>query len=121
MDNTLKKKLCERLLWYFGLSDSKKEKVSYISMEEWAYIERWVDYVLDGFLQRLGKVYPNLSITDLHICCLMRLKLHRFHMASLIGISPSTVSTYKFRVKRKIETQNASIRNISLESYLLSL
>ncbi|MBC5643801.1 hypothetical protein H8S77_12975 [Parabacteroides sp. BX2] len=121
MDNTLKKKLCERLLWYFGLSNSKKEKVSYISMEEWTYIERWVDYVLGGFFLRLGKVHPNLSTTELHICCLMRLKLRRFHMASLMGISPSTVSTYKFRVKRKIDAQNTSIRNISLESYLLSL
>lgn len=39
-NNALKKKISDRLLWYFGLSDSQVKKILYIDEEEWWYIER---------------------------------------------------------------------------------
>lgn len=102
MDDVLKKRLSEHLLWYFALSDSKVKKVSSITDEEWCYVERWVNLILDNYLLRLAKAYPTLTPTDLHICCLLRLKLSRFSIAELMGISSSSVSTYKMRIKKKI-------------------
>lgn len=111
MDEALREKLCGRLIWYFGLSNSKKEKVPCISQEEWDYIERWVNYVLEGFLQRLRKTHPNLTRNDLRICCLLRLRLSRSHIANLMGISLSSVSTYKLRIKKKMNIRHLDCKS----------
>ncbi|WP_370860742.1 helix-turn-helix transcriptional regulator [Parabacteroides faecis] len=122
MDNILKNKLRERVLWFWGFFGSKRDKVAYISTEEWPYIERWTNYIFDDFLVRLSKHYPNLSHNDLRICCLIKLKVDRLHIASLMGISPPSVSTCKFRIKKKIDAGNVNkiLNHMSLESYLLT-
>lgn len=121
MDNTLKTKLSNRLLWFFGLSDMKTKKVSSISEEEWECIERWVNHYLNDFLLRLRTAYPGLTRNDLHICCLVRLKLPRSYVAFLMGISPSSVSTCKLRIKKKLEIQRQDFGGdkCTLDTYLL--
>lgn len=119
-NNALKKRLSDRLLWYFGLSESQVKKVPYIDEEEWCYIERWVDWKLDNFLLRLAKAYPNFTRHDLRICCLLRLNLSRSYIAALMGISTSSISTCKLRIKKKIIIQNPVIdfKEITLVSYI---
>lgn len=119
-NNALKKRLSDRLLWYFGLSESQVKKVPYIDEEEWCYIERWVDWKLDNFLSRLAKAYPNFTRHDLRICCLLRLNLSRSYIAALMGISTSSISTCKLRIKKKIIIQNPVIdfKEITLVSYI---
>ncbi len=121
-NNALKKKISDRLLWYFGLSDSQVKKILYIDEEEWWYIERWIDWGLENFLSRLAKTYPDLTRHDSHICCLLRLKLSRSYIAALMGVSTSSVSTCKFRIKKKIIIQNPAIglEDVTLESYLFN-
>lgn len=121
-NNALRKKLSDRLLWYFGLSESQVKKVLYIDEEEWWYIERWIDWGLDNYLSRLVKTYPDLTRHDLRICCLLRLKLSRSYIAALMGVSTSSVSTCKFRIKKKIIIQNPAIglEEVTLESYLFN-
>lgn len=123
MDNVLKKKMSDRLLWYFGLSELCPKKITSISEEEWQHIERWIDSLLDNFLSRLIRTHPNLTKNDLHICCLLRLKLNRSYIADLMNISISSVSTSKLRIKKKISAQYPDIwvDRKTLDSYLLDI
>lgn len=92
------------------------------SEEEWHYIEHLIDRFLSGFLSRLAAAHPTLTHNDLHLCCLLRLGLDRYHVACLMGISSSSVSTSKMRIKKKMCVLNPDVwlAEESLESYLLT-
>ena len=56
----------------------------------------------DGFTWRLTERFPSLTPADLQLCLLMRLRFTNAQVATLIAVSPASVSQQKFRLKKRM-------------------
>ena len=77
-------------------------KPQYIEIEEWANIIREVDYLFNDYTQRLSKLIPSLTESDIQICCLIKLHISNPTIATLLAISSSSVTKRKVRLKERI-------------------
>ena len=94
--------LSEQLVQKNKLLNSLTAKPQYIEIEEWASIIREVDYLFDGYTQRLSKLIPSLTESDIQICCLIKLHISNPTIAILLAISSSSVTKRKVRLKERI-------------------
>lgn len=74
----------------------------YLSEADWHYLETLVNQVYAGFTSRLSARFPKLTPTDVRLCLLLQLRFGNAQLALLLGISPSSVSQQKFRLKSKL-------------------
>lgn len=70
--------------------------------KDWDHLRQLVDRVYDGFTCRLTERFPALTPADLQLCLLMRLRFTNAQVATLIAVSPATVSQQKFRLKKRM-------------------
>jgi DNA-binding CsgD family transcriptional regulator len=57
------------------------------------------------FYSRLKSSYPEISPNDLRICALIKMNLSSKEMATILGISPDSVKTARYRLRRKLGLQ----------------
>ena len=68
----------------------------------------WVDFNLHfesmnkNFYSRLKQNYPDISPNDLKICALIKLNLSIKEMAGILNISPDSVKTARYRLRKKL-------------------
>jgi DNA-binding CsgD family transcriptional regulator len=68
----------------------------------------WVDFNLHfesmnrNFYSRLKEDYPEISPNDLKICALIKLNLSIKEMAGILNISPDSVKTARYRLRKKL-------------------
>lgn len=74
----------------------------YLQTEGMSRLRQICDTVYGGFCRRLSQSVPLLSEYEVELCCLIKLRFTVGEIAALLGISPSSVSTSKHRVKKKI-------------------
>ncbi|HCC53282.1 MAG TPA: hypothetical protein DEQ30_15565, partial [Porphyromonadaceae bacterium] len=101
--------------------DKLSRKSRYIDEAQWPEIVHAINRLFDGFSYRLHTDFPALTEEDVRYCCLIKLRLTTSVIATLTGISPSSVTKRKQRIKEKMSQQHrpAEIRkNQSLETYL---
>lgn len=77
-------------------------KPKYIDALQWIEIIHAVDQIFDNYSVRLHLDYPNLTDEDIKYCCLFKLQLGNNIISSLMGISPSSVTKRKQRIKEKM-------------------
>ena len=94
--------LSELLVQKNKLLNNLIAKPQYIEIEEWASIIREVDNLFDGYTQRLSKLIPSLTESDIQICCLIKLHISNPTIAILLAISSSSVTKRKVRLKERI-------------------
>ncbi len=70
-----------------------------------------------GFKERLLKRHPDLTPGEYRLACLVRTSIDNKHIARLMGISPSSVYTNRFRLRQKLGLDPAT----NLDIYLLRL
>lgn len=87
-----------------------REKPQYIDVYEWDGIIRAVDYIFNNYSQRLSKLIPSLTDNDIHLCCLIKLHLSNQIIATLLAISPTSVTKRKMRLKERILQQLGSFK-----------
>ena len=75
---------------------------AYLQAEGMSRLRQICDTVYVGFCRRLSQSVPSLSEYEVELCCLIKLRFTVGEIAALLGISPSSVSTSKHRVKKKI-------------------
>ena len=97
--------LCNQLLKQSETLSSLKTRPKYLDANGLLVMQEAVNALYDNFTMRLSKQIPMLTESDLQICCLIKLHLSNPEIATLIGISPSSVSKRKQRIKERI-TQN---------------
>ncbi|SEK94552.1 Tetratricopeptide repeat-containing protein [Aquimarina amphilecti] len=71
--------------------------------KDWEDFSRFFEDAHQGFYARLKSKHPDLSSNDLKICSLIRLNLNIKETASILGISPESVKTARYRLRKKIE------------------
>ena len=83
---------------------------------DWEELIRNIDVAYDHFTDRLIKAYPNLTIQEVHLCCLVKIKVARNDLANIFCITPQSVKTTKYRIKK--DKMGISDRDITLDLFL---
>lgn len=100
--------LTARLITHTKELDQLGKKTRYIEDNQWPEIIHAVNQLFDGFSYRLQADYPSLTEEDLRYACLIKLRLSTSVIALLMGISPSSVTKRKQRIKEKMNQQRPS-------------
>lgn len=94
----------------------------YIDVVQWKEIEEAINTIFDNFTERLSKKVPSLTEYELHLCCLLKLKMSNANIAIALGISPASVSKQKFRLKERItQKEDAFKENFTLDLWIWDL
>lgn len=79
-----------------------RQQPKYLTSAQWEHLRQLADKVYDSFARRLAEQFPSLTPADLQLCLLMRLRFTNAQMATLIAVSPASVSQQKFRLKKRM-------------------
>jgi len=98
--------------------DSLSDDVVRISLtdRDWDELIRNLDVAYDHFTDRLKREYPNLTLQEIHLCCLVKIKVARNDLANIFCITPQSVKTTKYRIKK--EKMGILDRDITLDQFL---
>jgi hypothetical protein len=94
--------LTAQVIAHTEILDRLSRKPRYIDESQWPEIIHAVNNLFDGFSYRLHTEFPSLTEEDVHYCCLIKLRLTTSVISILTGISPSSVTKRKQRIREKI-------------------
>lgn len=97
--------LTAQLIAHTTVLDQLSKKPRYIEESQWPEIIHAINQLFDGFSYRLHTDYPSLTEEDIRYACLIKLRLSTSVIALLMGISPSSVTKRKQRIKEKMNQQ----------------
>jgi len=73
--------------------------------KDWDDFYAYFESINKHFYTRLKEAYPDISGNDLKICALIRLRLSIKEMAAILNISPDSVKTARYRLRKKLQLQ----------------
>lgn len=71
--------------------------------KEWDDFNTWFEETNVHFYNRLKTLCPGISANDLRICALIKLNFSIKEMAGVLHISPDSVKTARYRLRKKLE------------------
>lgn len=105
-ENTMLRKreefLCKQLILHTDVLASLIKSPKPLDLYQWAEVQMAINRLYDNFTERLKKQIPSLTENDLQVCCLIKLHISVANMATILGISPTSVSKRKQRLKEQI-------------------
>jgi tetratricopeptide (TPR) repeat protein len=69
---------------------------------DWDEFRRYFEEVHNGFFDELKEKFPSITPNELRLAALVRLNLNIKEMSALMGISPDSVKTARYRLRRKM-------------------
>ncbi len=93
----------------------KSAKIS-LTEKDWEELIRNIDLAYDHFTQRLKNTYPKLTIQEIHICCLIKIKVTKNDLANIFCITPQSVKMAKYRIKK--DKMGIGDKDITLDAIL---
>jgi tetratricopeptide (TPR) repeat protein len=85
--------------------------------KDWDDFRLVFEQVHTDFYAKLIDLHPDLKSNDLKICSLTRLNLNIKETASILGISPASVKTARYRLRKKMQLDP----NQEIISYLIDI
>jgi hypothetical protein len=82
----------------------------------WNDFDLYFESVNRNFYTRLRERYPGIGANDLKICALIKLNLSIKEMSSILNISPDSVKTARYRLRKKLQLQTED----NLTDFILS-
>lgn len=76
-----------------------------------------LEEITSPFINRLSQKYHSLTPTEISICNMIRNGLRTKEIATLRGVSPSTINRHREHIRRKLDISNM---NVNLITYLQS-
>lgn len=74
-------------------------------------------FIDSNYLERLGELYPALSVNDKKLCAYLKMGLCSKDIAPLLNISYRSVEMSRYRLRQKMDID----RNVNLTEYLQGL
>ncbi|MEM7575636.1 MAG: tetratricopeptide repeat protein [Bacteroidota bacterium] len=71
--------------------------------EDWSDFRRHFESVHPELIGRLTKDYPKLTKNEFKLIALLRLKLSSKEISTVLGISPDSVKTARYRLRKKLD------------------
>ncbi|UJH68285.1 tetratricopeptide repeat protein [Allomuricauda sp. SCSIO 65647] len=85
------------------LSEIKRTIKQQVNVDrDWEDFRRHFEEVHTDFYSRLKELHPDISANDLKISSLTRLNLNIKETANILGISPESVKTARYRLRKKL-------------------
>lgn len=85
------------------MNDVKKlTKENLIIDKNWEHFRNFFEEAQFGFNAKLLSKHPKLKPNDLKLCALIRLNLNIKETAEILGISPGSVKTSRYRLRKKL-------------------
>lgn len=115
-----KRFFAEMLIRQSEVLNELKQHPKYIEDNQWPEITAEVNRLYNNFACRLQVDYPALTDLDRQVCCLILLRLSTAAISGLIGVSPSSATKRKQRIKVRMAESKAGLweQQQSLETYL---
>ena len=85
--------------------------------KEWADFNVQFESINKNFYSRIRQAYPDISPNDLKICALIKLNLSIKEMAGVLNISPDSVKTARYRLRKKLQLNSED----NLTEFILKL
>ena len=85
--------------------------------KEWKDFNAYFESINKNFYSRLKQAYPDISPNDLKICALIKLNLSIKEMAAILNISPDSVKTARYRLRKKLQLNTED----NLTDFILNL
>lgn len=77
-------------------------------LNAWQQYEEAFSQEYGDFKQRLASSYPFISDTELRLCMLIKAGRSIREMADTLHVSPQSIRTYRYRIKKKVSPSNES-------------
>ncbi|GGH00577.1 hypothetical protein GCM10011416_18980 [Polaribacter pacificus] len=87
------------------------------SDKEWESFQVHFNAVNDNFYDKLIKLHPDLTNTELRFCAFVKLHMQTKEIARILLIDPRSVQTARYRIKKKMKLGE----DVDLRDYLLDL
>ncbi len=71
--------------------------------KEWTDFDRHFESLNKNFYTKIKSAYPEISPNDLKICALIKMNLSIKEMADILNISPDSVKTARYRLRKKLQ------------------
>ena len=106
-EENLNLKLRERMLADYVVDNDSlvkelREKCRVLDDMEWETLEQMCESTYGNFVSRLQGICPTLTKQELHLCILIKLRFSNTQMSEIFGVSVSSVSQKKFRLKKHL-------------------
>lgn len=85
--------------------------------DDWKGFTKNFDIVYENYTRRLTELHPELSPSDLRMCCYLKMGLSSKEIAPLINISYRSVEMTRYRLRKKMGLS----REVNLTDYLQKL
>ena len=69
---------------------------------KWSDFDLYFESINKNFYTRLKQTYPEISPNDLKVCALIKLNMSIKEMSSILNISPDSVKTARYRLRKKL-------------------
>lgn len=93
--------------------------VNKLSDDDWNTLQEELNNVYDYFINRLYALYPQLSLIELRICCLVKISVTVTNMAKLLGRSKSAITAARIRLHYKLRREEGTSEE--LDAFILDL
>lgn len=112
--------LCDQLVKRIETLNNMAVSPRYITDDKWSEIFKLMNLVYEDLTCRLRKDFSTLTDSDLQFCCLIKLHLSNSVIAILTGISPTSVTKRKQRLKERISQhlETPLDREVSVDAFL---
>lgn len=85
--------------------------------KEWSDFNTYFESINKNFYVRLRAEYPEISPNDLKVCALIKMNLSIKEMAGILNISPDSVKTSRYRLRKKLQLNTED----NLTGFILNL
>lgn len=85
--------------------------------KDWEDFKLYFENVHKDFFRNLKQQYPDLGNSELKLCALLKLNLNMKETAAIMGISPESVKTARYRLRKKLQLSKED----SLTDFVMSL
>jgi len=73
--------------------------------EDWEEFQHYFEEVHSGFFDALKTEYPALTPNELRLAALAKLNLSIKETATIMGITPNSVKTARYRLRKKLKME----------------
>ena len=106
-EENLNLKLRERMLADYVVDNDSlvkelREKCRVLDDMEWETLEQMCESTYGNFVSRMQSICPTFTRQELHLCILIKLRFSNTQMSEIFGVSVSSVSQKKFRLKKHL-------------------
>lgn len=81
--------------------------VRILTEDDWEEFKLLFDGVHRGLLERLLSEFQNLTLAEQRLFLLMKLEMSTKQIANILGVSPESVKKGRYRLKKKLDLQEA--------------